>query len=347
MSGTLNNSLKAARESRRWSQEELARRAGVSRAEVSAIETGRTVPSVGVALSLARALGRNLESMFSLADAGPDPDWAWEPGVPQGRYWLAEVLGGTRRYPVESSARATVPHDGVASRAAGGTSDPVEAERTLVVAGCDPAVGILAEQLRRARVRVLPFVRSSRRALEMLAERRVHVAGVHLGESTEENLRIAETVAGTELRVIHVTRWREGVALAPGLGLASARSAVSARLRWVGRDEGSGARACMDALLEGSGPPEGYDRTASDHRGVVETIRTGWAQAGVCVELAAEEGGLEFLPVRSANYDLCFLPEAADDPRVEALLDAVRGSAFRRALSDLPGYDPRDAGALA
>jgi molybdate-binding protein len=103
----------------------------------------------------------------------------------------------------------------------------------------------------------------------------------------------------------------------------------------------------MDSLLEGMQPPEGYDRTASDHRGVVETIRTGWAQAGVCVEIAAADGGLEFLPVRSATYDLCFLPEVADDPRIEALLDAVRGSGFRRMLSDLPGYDPSEAGALA
>jgi hypothetical protein len=51
--------------------------------------------------------------------------------------------------------------------------------------------------------------------------------------------------------------------------------------------------------------------------------------------------------VREATYDLCFLREMEDDPRVDALLDAVRASSFRRLLSELPGYDPRDAGALA
>jgi molybdate-binding protein/transcriptional regulator with XRE-family HTH domain len=358
MSIGFTTSLRSAREARRWSQDELARRAKISRTEVSAIETGRTVPSTAVALRLARALGQTVESVFSVAGEGQEAEWAWAPNAASGRFWTAEVAGRTLRYPVEASARATLPHDGripaASARRGGARTANVarapaagEAGGTLVVAGCDPAVGILAEELRRRKVRLLPFVRSSRRALELLAARRVHVAGVHLTESTSENLAAARRAAGVELGAVHLTRWSEGVALAPGLRVASARAAVRARLRWVGRDEGSGARACMDALLDGRHPPQGFDRTASDHRGVVETIRTGWAQAGVCVEIAAEEGGLGFLSVRTATYDLCFLPETADDPRLEALLDAVRGSTFRRTLSDLPGYDPRDAGALA
>jgi molybdate-binding protein/transcriptional regulator with XRE-family HTH domain len=360
MAHLLLSKLKATREVRGWTQEELARRAGVSRAEVSAIETGRAVPSTAVALLLARALERGVEALFALSDA-PAADWAWEPHLSDGRFWAAQAYGRTLRYPVEAGARAALPHDGV-DRAAGaataaGTADSsnrrrpadaaAHAETTLVVAGCDPAVGILAEALRRAGVRALPFVRSSRRALELLAARRVHVAGVHLAETTAANVLSARAVAGAGLRAVHVARWSEGVALAPGLGLDSTRTVARAGLRWVGRDEGSGARACMDLLLEGRAPPEGYDRVASDHRGVVETIRTGWAQAGVCVEIAAQEGGLDFLPVREATYDLCFLREMEDDPRVDALLDAVRASSFRRLLSELPGYDPRDAGALA
>lgn len=79
----------------------------------------------------------------------------------------------------------------------------------------------------------------------------------------------------------------------------------------------------------------------------METIRTGWAQAGVCVEIAAAEGGLDYLPVRTAAYDLCFPAELEDDPRIEALLDVVRSMGFRRLMGELPGYDPRDAGELA
>jgi len=45
----LQNRVRAHRLARGWSQEELAARAGVSRAGVSAIETGRFVPSAATA----------------------------------------------------------------------------------------------------------------------------------------------------------------------------------------------------------------------------------------------------------------------------------------------------------
>jgi DNA-binding XRE family transcriptional regulator len=44
------NRVRPYRESRGWSQAELARRAGISRAAVSAIEVNRLVPSVTAAL---------------------------------------------------------------------------------------------------------------------------------------------------------------------------------------------------------------------------------------------------------------------------------------------------------
>jgi molybdate-binding protein len=209
----------------------------------------------------------------------------------------------------------------------------------LVLAGCDPAVGILAELLRPARVRLLPFVRSSGRALELLRERRVHVAGLHLGETVDANEREVRARLGSGYRLLSLASWREGVAFTPGTGLGSVAGLLGARLRWVGREPGSGARRCLDELLDGRDPPEGYDHLASDHRGVVETIRTGWAQAGVCVELAAEEGGLDFLPVRTEAYDLCFPTELEGDPRIRALVEVVRSGRFRGLVGALPGYD--------
>jgi molybdate-binding protein/transcriptional regulator with XRE-family HTH domain len=339
--------LKPARQARRWSQEELAARAGVSRAEVSAVETGRSVPSTAVALALARALGRSVEELFRLADPAAEPAWAWQPAAGRRRFWSAEAYGQTLRYPVEATALGALAHDGVATESAAAVSPGAAPERTLVVAGCDPAVGILAEALRPAGVRVLPFVRASRRALELLRERRVHVAGIHLAETSAGNARAARRLAGEELAVVHVARWREGVALTPGTGIASAARAARAGLRWIGREEGSGARACQDELLAGRALPPGVDHTASDHRGVVEAIRSGWAQAGVCVQLAAEEGGLDFLPVRAEAYDFCYPPELERDPRIEVLVATLAAAPFRRLMSELPGYDARRAGALA
>lgn len=366
--------LTERRRARGWTQADVAARTGLSRAAVSAIETGRVVPSAAAALSLARAFGCPVESLFGLhpgaTDEGSGDGWAWRGATGERRFWAAEVGGRVRRYPVETTAVGTRPHDGVAEAARGrarvgrGTAGrrsalgelpprsstrlPADPRRTLVLAGCDPAAGLLAERLSGdAEVRLLPYVRSSRRALELLRAGLVHAAGLHLAEDPTGNAALTEAHLGPGYRLLHVARWTEGLALAPGLGVRSVERALSAGLRWVGREEGSGARACLDVVLQGRAPPPGCEHAASDHRAVAEAIRTGWAQAGVCVQLAAEERGLDFLPVRRESYDLCFAAGLEDDPRITALLDAVRAASFRRLVADLPGYDSRRTGELA
>lgn len=62
----LRNTIKVQRAIRDLTQAELAALAGVTRKSVNAIETGRMVPSVLLALKLARALGISVETIFSL-----------------------------------------------------------------------------------------------------------------------------------------------------------------------------------------------------------------------------------------------------------------------------------------
>jgi molybdate-binding protein len=87
-------------------------------------------------------------------------------------------------------------------------------------------------------------------------------------------------------------------------------------------------------------------RIAFDHHGVAQAIRCGWANAGVCLRLVAEELGLHFLSVRDEFFELCFLAELETDPRILALKEAVRAEEYRRQLADLPGYEARDCGEL-
>jgi molybdate-binding protein len=73
-------------------------------------------------------------------------------------------------------------------------------------------------------------------------------------------------------------------------------------------------------------------------------VRDGWGTAGVCVELVAAEADLAFVPTQTEPYELCFRAELEDDPRVAALLAALRDRSFRALLADLPGYDPSSTG---
>ncbi|HLJ75614.1 MAG TPA: helix-turn-helix domain-containing protein [Thermoanaerobaculia bacterium] len=66
MDEILTNTLKVQRAMRDLTQAGLAAKAGVTRKSVNAIETGRMVPSVLLALKLARALEVTIETIFTL-----------------------------------------------------------------------------------------------------------------------------------------------------------------------------------------------------------------------------------------------------------------------------------------
>ena len=339
-SRVLENRLQVYRLRQGWSQDELARRAGVSRAGVSAIETNRLVPSAAAALSLAMALGCRVEDLFSLGDdTTAGGGWAWPPALQPCRFWHAQVAGRILRYPVEGNGLGVIEHDGFYRDGLFVENGRVDPRDTLVMACCDPAVGLLVAQMAKLKgIRLLVLIRSSRQALTLVSQNLVHVAGVHLAraEQTGGNAAVAKAILGEAFSCLRVVRWQEGVTVAPGLSVGSIRDALAANLRWVGREPGSGARQCLDELLEHHRPPR---RIARDHRGVAEAVRCGWAEAGVCLRLVSEEAGLQFLTVRDEAYDLCYPSRYQDDPRLRALVEVVRSPSYRGLLGDLPGYD--------
>jgi len=341
----LNNHVKQFREERGWSQQELSERAGLSRAGVSAIETGKLVPSTVAALALAKVFGCTVEELFQLGGQG-EVHWAWPPSQIPCRCWRAIISDKLLLFPVENSPLGMVPHDGIFRDGRlfeNPFSDPY---RTLVMASCDPAVGLLAAEYSRATpFRMIVLSRPSRRALELLRDGLVHVAGLHLAKSTapEENSRVAQEILNAPFSLLRMADWQEGLTLAPGLGMNSVHQVLASNVRWVGRETGSGARQVLDELLQGSVSPT---MMAKDHQGVAEAIRAGWAEAGISVRLVSDEAGLDFIALREEAYDLCIPASQTEDPRVRALVEVVRSTPLKNMLRELPGYDVKATGEL-
>jgi molybdate-binding protein/DNA-binding XRE family transcriptional regulator len=346
----VENTLERHRRLRGWTQAELAERAQTSRAEVSAIETGRHVPSTEVALTLARALECRLDDLFQLAGPELEPSWAWPPQRTPCRFFRARVGGRTVLFPAEGISVGPSAHDGVLTGSGLEFRSNLEPDRTLVVAGCDPALRFLSPELESAYgFRLLLLTRSSREALELLGKRIVHVAGVHLADPQQRggNAQVVRGLLGSGYRLLRHARWQEGVALDPALKINSVQAAVRSNLRWIAREEGSGARSCLDRVLrEGRPRKNPWRYTARSHLAVIEAIRSGWAEAGVCPRLFAHEAGLAFLEVRREDYDLCYPRETEGDPRLLAFVKAVRSRSYRDLLGDLEGYDNASTGEL-
>ena len=62
----MKNRLKVARAEMDLTQEELAKRIGVSRQTINAVESGRYVPSTVLALKMAQVFGKPVEEIFML-----------------------------------------------------------------------------------------------------------------------------------------------------------------------------------------------------------------------------------------------------------------------------------------
>ena len=62
----MKNRLKVARAEMDLTQEDLAKRIGVSRQSINAIESGRYVPSTVLALKMAQVFGKAVEEVFML-----------------------------------------------------------------------------------------------------------------------------------------------------------------------------------------------------------------------------------------------------------------------------------------
>ena len=64
----MRNRLKVLRAERDWTQEELARQAGVSRQAINAIESGKYDPSLSLAFRFFLLFGMPVESIFLRGD---------------------------------------------------------------------------------------------------------------------------------------------------------------------------------------------------------------------------------------------------------------------------------------
>ena len=63
---TVRNRVKELRESKDWTQQDLADHVGVSRQSINSIERNRYVPSLELALMFARVFGTATDDIFKL-----------------------------------------------------------------------------------------------------------------------------------------------------------------------------------------------------------------------------------------------------------------------------------------
>jgi putative molybdopterin biosynthesis protein len=360
-----NNRLRFARMRKGMSQAELARDAEVSRQSLSALEGGKYQPSVQFAIRLARALGESVESLFGesglktiKASLAPAKDFSDGIGT---RVTLGRVGGRLVAVPQEVASLSLVPVGGLISGARRSGQVEVSSFRsekeigaTLLIAGCDPSIPVVADWFARKakHVTLVSSLQTSYGAIDCFIRGQTHACGVHLCDRTGEfNLALIKRRLGNRpARIVNFAKWEVGLAVKPDdrFAIRSVADLGNKGVRIVNRQPGSGARIVLDEMLKECGLDGqkilGYENEARGHLEVAAAVAGGSVDAGITLRVAGEAFGLRFFAIRTEQYGLIIPEREFDTEPVKVLLDALNSSALATEVGSLCFYDTRAMG---
>jgi DNA-binding XRE family transcriptional regulator len=320
-------------------QAELAARAGVSRQLVAAVEAARNVPAVDAALALAQALSATVEELFSA------------PSAP-----VLAALGGRLRDGValrvgrvgDQLVAAELADHGVAGASWAKSDGVLDAGELrlfpgarpagVVVAGCDPALGVAEAMLEGLGQRsLLALSAPTGTSVRALAQGRIHAAVVHARarELPEPPVPVARW---------HLARWQVGLAVPARLRRQSFETVLSANLPLAQRDPAATSQQAFEraALKTGIAAPPPALR-ASGH---LEAARIAATLGGAAVtnESAARAFDLGFLALETHVVEVWVAERWLDHPGIDALGEVLATAAFTERVEHFGGYDLAGSG---
>jgi putative molybdopterin biosynthesis protein len=364
--------LAQLRAQRRIKAAQLASQAGITRQTIYAIEAGTYVPNTAVSLKLARVLDTTVEELFQIDPEEPMPEEILEATV----LAKAETLEAGQLMRIcrvgksivavspESSGWGLPPADGVLLAAVRrGRGHPTAKVRALndkwrtssrlLIAGCDPSVSILSQSLQTQGCELIVAYENSSRALELLRDDLVHLAGTHLADKTsgETDLRpITRMFTRNSVVIISYAIWEEGLVIAKGNPKRVTGVVDLARgdVRFTNREAGAGCRRLLDDLLSKSriSPKEvnGYDRIAIGHLPAARLVKDAEVDCCISTRAVARALALDFVPLTHKPYHLVLRRSRLNEPSVQILLETLGRASFRREVESCTGYDMRTAG---
>lgn len=360
----LHNQLRHYRQLAGLSQNQLAEQAGVTRQAISLIESGQNIPSVLVALRLARIFCLPVEDLFSLP---PDNQDIWhtpegtevQPGdrvLPAiiGERKVAhrlDILAQPQMLPQISEALTvaeTIPGNQIRVAHPGKT---ITADWTIV-SGCDIGLALLTGHSASGEVmrqtRSLWLNADNSKAIRQLLAGDVHIAAVHSPAISDGQVRDC----GMDIRKVRFACSELGWIVKHGnpLGFRGAADLLEKSFRLVNRPPGAGARRLLDRLLaEAQIDPKmvsQYHFTVSGHLQVAQAISEGLADIGIGIASAATAARLDFLPIQQETCDLWIPSAYLQLDGVQRILQTLSSDVFRRDLRSFGPYDVHKTGQM-
>ena len=221
-------------------------------------------------------------------------------------------------------------------------------KRTLLIMGShDPMLDLLATHLRTRSTgqRLVSVNVGSLGGLIALRRGEAHLAGCHLfhPETESYNIPYVERYLPNEpVALVTFAQREQGLILPAGNPLGIASVADLSGARFINRQRGAGTRVLFDHLLAQHhiSPADiaGYEREEYTHLAVAAAVADGIGDCGMGLRAAAEAMELDFIGLTWERFDLAIPQRYLETEAIEALLDVLRGDAFKRELGARSGY---------
>jgi putative molybdopterin biosynthesis protein len=226
------------------------------------------------------------------------------------------------------------------------TGTRTDAEQALLVTGShDPVLDYLADMLQKKGIALHSTHAGSMGGIAALSKDECHAAPMHLlADDGNYNIPyLKKFLPGEEVVLLCVAERQQGIVSKTGLVFDDL-----AAHQFINRQRGSGTRMLLDFELRKNGIEpssiRGYDREVTTHLAVALAVKSGEADAGMCVSSAAKALGLKFVPVASERYEIAIRKKYLSDSRVVALCEAISSEDFKEILHRLGGYDTKETG---
>jgi len=224
-----------------------------------------------------------------------------------------------------------------------------EIERTIFCIGShDLTLDLMAQFLAEHDRRLASANVGSQGGLVALRRGEAHLAGSHLlnPETGEYNISyIRQYMPGMPVRVIALVGREQGLIVGKGnpKGIKNLGNLLKPRIQFVNRQRGAGMRVLLDYHLNLMTIPQssiaGYSQEEYTHLGVAAAVASGRADCGLGIAAAAQALDLDFVPLFQERYDLVIPKQFAEDDLLAPLFGLLDDPAFRKAVSQLTGYD--------